>query len=89
MSNKAIPNFKTEDEEREFWATHDITEYMEEINPVSFPNLKPSTESISLRLPKSVLDRIKMEAHKRDMPYQSLMKAKLYELFDTPNMTVK
>ena len=81
---KTIPDFKTEDEERDFWATHDSTEYFDWDNAIinpKFPNLKPSTKSISIRLPESLLDRIKTEANKRDMPYQSLMKAKLYDFF--------
>jgi len=79
---KIIPKFKSENEEREFWANHSMVDYMEEVNePVSFPNLKPSTKTISLRLPEELLDTIKIEAHRRDMPYQSFMKAKLYEVF--------
>lgn len=79
---KSIPKFKTEDEEREFWATHDSTEYINWskaiVNPV-FPNLKPSTQAISLRLPKYLLERIKQLANARDVPYQSLMKIFLAE----------
>ncbi|MBL7159507.1 BrnA antitoxin family protein [Candidatus Microgenomates bacterium] len=79
---KLIPKFKNEDKEREFWATHDSTEYIDwskaVINPV-FPNLKPSTESISLRLPKYLLERIKQLANAKDVPYQSLMKIFLAE----------
>jgi predicted DNA binding CopG/RHH family protein len=73
---KAIPNFKTEDEEREFWNTHDSTEYVDwsKADKVIFPNLKPSTESISLRLPQALLARIKSLANAKDIPYQSLMK---------------
>ncbi len=79
---KKIPKFKNEDEEREFWAIHDSTEYIDWSkaikNPI-FPNLKPSTESISLRLPKYLLERIKQLANYRDVPYQSLMKIFLAE----------
>lgn len=79
---KLIPKFKNEDEEREFWATHDSTEYVDWnkaiINPV-FPNLKPSTKTISLRLPQYLLERIKELANSRDVPYQSLMKIFLAE----------
>ncbi len=79
---KPIPNFKNEDKEREFWATHDSTEYIDWSkaikNPV-FPNLKPSTQSISLRLPKYLLERIKQLANAKDVPYQSLMKVFLAE----------
>lgn len=74
---KKIPKFKTEAEERAFWESHDSSEYVDwsKASPTSFPNLKPSTKTISLRLPQSLLDRIKVEANKRDMPYQSLIKA--------------
>lgn len=73
---KQIPNFKNEDEEREFWATHDSTDYVDwaKAENVIFSNLKPSTESISLRLPSYLLARIKEIANKKDIPYQSLMK---------------
>lgn len=79
-----IPHFKNEDEEREFWATHDVTDYMDSFEPVELDlsNLKPSTESISLRLPQSLLTRIKEMANKRDVPYQSLMKIFLAEKVD-------
>ena len=79
---KAIPKFKNEDEERDFWATHDSTEYVDWnkviVNPV-FPNFKPSTKTISLRLPEYLLERIKELANSRDVPYQSLMKIFLAE----------
>ena len=78
---KSIPRFKNEDEEREFWATADSSEYFDwdKAEQVIFPNLKPSTESISLRLPESLLVQIKELANKRDVPYQSLMKIFLSE----------
>ena len=78
---KKIPTFKTEDEEREFWASHDSTDYVDwsKAERAIFPNLKPSTESISLRLPKFLLARIKELANKKDVPYQSLMKIFLAE----------
>jgi len=81
---KKIPNFKNEDEEREFWATHDSTDYVDwsKAQRVVFPNLKPSTESISLRLPSFLLARIKQLANKKDVPYQSLMKMFLSEKVD-------
>jgi predicted DNA binding CopG/RHH family protein len=81
---KTIPDFKTEAEERDFWESHDSTDYLDwsQAQPVSFPNLKPSTKTISLRLPEALLDRIKIEANKRDMPYQSLIKAWLTEDVD-------
>lgn len=81
---KKIPNFKNEDEEREFWETHDSTEYVDwtKAQKAVFPNLKPSTESISLRLPSFLLARIKQLANKKDVPYQSLMKMFLSEKVD-------
>jgi predicted DNA binding CopG/RHH family protein len=80
---KQIPKFKSEEEEREFWATHDSTDYVDwnKANTIHFANLKPSTKRISLRLPAGLLARIKEEANKRDMPYQSLIKSSLYEVF--------
>lgn len=76
-----IPKFKNEDEEREFWWNLDLSEYFEpkDFERVSFPNLKPSTQSISLRLPSHLLARIKELANKKDVPYQSLMKMFLSE----------
>ena len=73
---KKIPQFKNEDEERDFWATHDSTEYIDwsKAKRVRFPNLKPSTRSISLRLPVSLLEKLKVAANKRDVPYQSYAK---------------
>lgn len=81
---KKIPKFKNEDEERAFWEKHDSTEYVDwsKAKHATFPNLKPSTKTISLRLPQSLLDRIKIEANKRDMPYQSLIKVWLAEDVD-------
>lgn len=78
---KAIPKFKNEDEERNFWATHDLIDYfdVDKAERVIFPNLKLSTKSISLRLPESLLARIKTLANKMDVPYQSLMKMILAE----------
>ena len=77
-----MPKFKNEDQERDFWATHSATDYFDMSravkNPV-FPNLKPTTESISLRLPKYLLARIKELANAKDVPYQSLMKIYLSE----------
>lgn len=73
---KKVPDFKTEREEREFWESHDSSEYLDlsKAQRAIFPNLKPSTKTISLRLPEGLLDSIKVEANKRDMPYQSLIK---------------
>ena len=78
---KPLPKFKTEAEEREFWETHDSTEYVDwsRAQRVRFPNLKPSTQAISLRLPLSLLEQIKVEANRRDVPYQSLIKVWLAE----------
>jgi Asp-tRNA(Asn)/Glu-tRNA(Gln) amidotransferase A subunit family amidase len=78
---KSIPKFKTEAEERAFWETHDSTEYVDwsTAQRVRFPNLKPSTQAISLRLPVSLLEQIKVEANRRDVPYQSLIKVWLAE----------
>ncbi len=73
---KKIPHFKSEDEEREFWLNHDSTGYIDwsKAEQVIFPNLKPSTKSISIRLPEYLLARIKQLANFRDVPYQSLIK---------------
>lgn len=78
---KRIPEFKSEAEERAFWESHDSSDYVDwrKAQYASFPNLKPSTRTISLRLPEGLLDSIKIEANKRDMPYQSLIKAWLAE----------
>jgi predicted DNA binding CopG/RHH family protein len=78
---KILPKFKTEAQERTFWESHDSSDYIDwkQAQSASFPNLKPSTKTISLRLPEALLDRIKVEANKRDMPYQSLIKAWLSE----------
>ena len=78
---KEIPRFNSEDEERDFWAKADTTDYVNWDNAkrVGFPNLKPSTETISLRLPKGLLFNIKRLANKNDMPYQSMMKYILFE----------
>jgi predicted DNA binding CopG/RHH family protein len=81
---KKIPKFKNDDEEAKFWDTHNLTEYfdMSKAQFVSFPNLKFSTQTISLRLPQSLLDRIKVQANKRDVPYQSFIKMLLAERLD-------
>jgi predicted DNA binding CopG/RHH family protein len=72
---KTIPKFKTE--EKAFWEKHDSSDYVDwkQAQSVLMPNLKPSTKTISLRLPEGLLDSIKIEANKLDMPYQSLIKA--------------
>jgi len=81
---RKIPNFKSEAEERAFWSDHDITDYFNTDSPqkVIFPRLKPSTKTISIRLPEMMLDSIKVLANKRDIPYQSLIKAFLQEKID-------
>lgn len=81
---KPIPTFASEAEERAFWETHDTFDYLDwsKAETVVLPNLKPSTTSISIRLPVSLLESIKVAANKRDMPYQSLIKAWLYEKVD-------
>jgi predicted DNA binding CopG/RHH family protein len=79
--SRPIPKFKNEDVEREFWSEHDSSEYLDWKNAerVLFPNLKPSTKSISLRLPESLLDTLRQMANERDVPYQSLIKMILQE----------
>ena len=88
---KKIPIFKDEVEEAKFWLTHDTTDYIDwsKAEKVIFPNLKPSTVSISLRLPVSLLARIKQTANKKDVPYQSLMKIYLSERVDKETGAVK
>lgn len=78
---KPIPAFKSEAEERRFWETHDSTDYVDwsKAQRVRFPNLKPTTTAISLRLPVSLLEQIKIAANKHDVPYQSLIKIWLAE----------
>ncbi len=79
---KKIPRFKNEDEEDKFWANHDSTDYFDIkkaiINPV-FPNLKLSTKTITIRVPESLLNDLKVIANKKDVPYQSLVKIFLDE----------
>ncbi|MCL7970533.1 MAG: BrnA antitoxin family protein [marine benthic group bacterium] len=79
--NESVPKFRTEDEEREFWAEHDVVDYFDWEKSVagSFPALKPSTQTISLRLPKALLEELKALANERDVPYQSLLKIFLSE----------
>jgi predicted DNA binding CopG/RHH family protein len=81
---KPVPKFRSEAEERRFWESHDTTEYVDwsKAQRASFPNLKLSTAAISLRLPQGLLDRIKISANKRDVPYQSLIKIWLTEKAD-------
>ena len=84
MMKKQMPAFKDEDEERDFWATHDSTDYVDwsKARRTVLPNLKPSTKTISLRLPESMIAALKLLANKRDVPYQSLLKVFLAEKVD-------
>ena len=79
--SKTIPKFKSEKEERAFWERSDSSEYFDlsKAVRVTMPNLKPTTTSISLRLSQSILENIKLQANKLDVPYQSLMKIWLAE----------
>jgi len=79
--SKQIPKFKNEDEEREFWASHDSTDYInwDKAEKITFSNLKPSVKKISLRLPETMIEELKLLANKRDVPYQSLLKIFLAE----------
>jgi predicted DNA binding CopG/RHH family protein len=78
---KAIPKFKDESDEFDFWSKNDASEFLKLSNSkrISFKNLKPSTQSISIRLPEYLLERIKILANKNDVPYQSLIKMYLSE----------
>lgn len=78
---KAIPKFANEAAERAFWEKNDSSEYLDwtKAKPEALPNLKPSTQTISLRLPQHLLDSIKLAANSRDVPYQSLIKVWLQE----------
>jgi len=81
MMKKKIPKFVNEDQERDFWTNQDSGDYIDwgKAQRASFPNLKPSTKTISIRLPESMLDDLKMLANKKDIPYQSLLKVFLAE----------
>lgn len=78
---KLIPTFEDETQEQEFWSIHDSTDYMDwsQAQCVTFGRLKPSTQTISIRLPEALLDDLKLLANKRDVPYQSLLKIFLAE----------
>ena len=90
--SKPIPEFKNEDEERAFWANNDSSEYVDWSKAIArksrfqhgavFPNLKPTTRAISLRLPEFMLDELRQLANQRDVPYQSLIKVFLRERID-------
>ncbi|MCW5213010.1 BrnA antitoxin family protein [Desulfobulbus sp. TB] len=81
---KKTPEFKNEDEERAFWEEHDSADFVDwsTAKRVTLPNLKPSVKKISLRLPQSMLEDLKLLANKRDVPYQSLLKIFLAERID-------
>ncbi len=78
---KKIPKFRSEAEERDFWAKADSSDYLKwsQGKRVRFPNLKPSLRTISLRLPELMIEELKVLANKRDVPYQSLIKIFLAE----------
>ena len=78
---KKVPRFKSEKEELEFWSTHDSADYINysKTKRALFPNLRPSTRTISIRLPESLIEHLKVLANKRDIPYQSLLKMFLIE----------
>src|SRR5438874_1129577 len=80
-ARKKIPIFKDEDAEREFWSREDSTEYLDwsKAERITFPNLRPSLRTISLRLPEAMIAELKLLANKRDVPYQSLLKVFLAE----------
>lgn len=84
-TRKSMPQFATEAEERAFWESHDSAGHVDwsKAEKVRLPNLKPSSTSISLRLPNALLERIKVAAGKRDVPYQSLIKIWLAEKVDS------
>ncbi len=78
---KKIPKFKNLDKERRFWATHDSTDYIDysRVELGFFPELKPSSKTISIRFPESLLEAVKVLANQRDVPYQPMMKVLLAE----------
>jgi predicted DNA binding CopG/RHH family protein len=81
---KQLPKFTGEDQERDFWATHDSTVYVDwqKAKRVALPNLKPSLKTISIRLPASMIEDLKGLANQKDVPYQSLLKVYLAERID-------
>ena len=80
-TKQAIPKFKTEAQECAYWESHDSTDHVDwsKAQKVKLPNLRPTTKTISLRLPQHLLDSIKVAANARDVPYQSLIKVWLQE----------
>lgn len=85
MKKKKIPKFDNEAEERLFWQNHDSSEYIDwsEAKEAIFSKLKPSTRTISIRLPESMIEELKLLANRRDVPYQSLLKIFLSERIDS------
>jgi predicted DNA binding CopG/RHH family protein len=81
---KETPIFKSEDKEREFWSQEDSTDYVDwdSAESIVLPKLKPTTRTISLRISESMLEKIRLVANKRDVPYQSLIKMFLKERLD-------
>jgi predicted DNA binding CopG/RHH family protein len=73
---RKIPKFESEVQERDFWASHDSTDFVDwrQAERVKLPNLRPTTRTISIRLPEPMIERLKVLANKRDVPYQSLLK---------------
>ena len=88
---KKIPEFKSDEDEFDFWSTHDSTQYVDysKGKKVLFSKLKPSTKTISIRLPESLIEHLKLLANKRDVPYQSLLKVFLSERVDEEIHRVK
>lgn len=88
---KKMPRFKNEKEEQEFWSDHDATDYVDffAAQEALFPNLKPTTRTISVRLPETLIDKLKTLANKRDVPYQSLLKVLLAEKVEEEMHPVK
>jgi predicted DNA binding CopG/RHH family protein len=88
---KKMPKFKNEKEERDFWSDHDATDYVDfsDAREALFPNLKPTTRTISVRLPETLIDKLKTLANKRDVPYQSLLKVLLAEKVEEEMHPVK
>ncbi|MBZ5538636.1 MAG: BrnA antitoxin family protein [Acidobacteriia bacterium] len=78
---KRTPQFRSEQQEREFWAQNDSADFVDysKAKQASFPNLKPTSRAISIRLPESLIENIKMLANREDVPYQSMMKMLLSE----------
>jgi predicted DNA binding CopG/RHH family protein len=78
---KKIPEFKSEKAEKEFWQNHDSTEYVDytKLEKWTFPNLKLTSKPITIRLPVSLIDRLKIKAHQMDIPYQTLAKQLIYK----------